>query len=258
MSTIVRLQHHNTCSGTLLQQQCAPLRLTLLCCQTVLPLLDSRPDLVEQWHPTRNTTVNPATVSIGSGYNAWWQCKRHLAICGNVHEWQATVYNRARRSLGCPICAGQRPCACNSLSTLRPDLAAEWDHVSNGPLKPEHVTVGSSKHVHWVCGKHGPVFTWRARVEGRTRGRGHTRCPKCADASRVVKQREHPLELDPVAICPALTRPAQPQDPGSLASILSAALDCCAPATSCSSVTKRSVKSSAWMLSGCQAGVEFG
>ena len=180
---------------------------------------------MEQWHPTRNTAFTPATVSLGSGCNAWWQCKGHLAVCGNIHEWQATVYNRARRSTGCPVCAGQRPCACNTLSTLRPDLAAEWDHTGNGLLRPEHVTVGSSKHVHWVCGKHQPAFSWRARVEGRTRARGYSGCPKCANAARMVKQREPPLQTDPEASCPALIRPAQPQGPDSLASALKAALN---------------------------------
>ena len=59
-----------------------------------------RPDLVKQWHPTKNK-LQPEQVSKGYDKKVWW-------ICEFGHEWQAPVYSRFSDH-GCPICAkGQK------------------------------------------------------------------------------------------------------------------------------------------------------
>lgn len=54
------------------------------------------PQLVSEWHPTKNTKL-PTEVSPSSGYRAWWQCPKG-------HEWDATIYHRAQVLTGCPDC----------------------------------------------------------------------------------------------------------------------------------------------------------
>lgn len=55
------------------------------------------PELVAEWHPTKNGTMQPQHFSFGSNHAAWWKC----SACG--HEWPAKIYNRTKGH-GCPIC----------------------------------------------------------------------------------------------------------------------------------------------------------
>ena len=64
---------------------------------------DARPDLVAEWHPTRNGDLDPHAVSAHSARKVWWRC----AECGR--EWQATVGARWRSPRGgCRQCARAR------------------------------------------------------------------------------------------------------------------------------------------------------
>lgn len=54
------------------------------------------PDLVHEWHPTRNGDLTPYMVTYGSKRKVWWLCQRG-------HEWQATPNSRTCGS-GCPSC----------------------------------------------------------------------------------------------------------------------------------------------------------
>lgn len=56
-----------------------------------------RPDLLKQWHPTKNDNLTAYDVTKGSQKNIWWAC----TCCG--HEWQATITSR-RKINGCPRC----------------------------------------------------------------------------------------------------------------------------------------------------------
>ena len=57
------------------------------------------PSLAREWHPTKNDTLTPQNVTIGSNKRVWWQCNKG-------HEWETTV---SHRSIGgrCPICFGE-------------------------------------------------------------------------------------------------------------------------------------------------------
>ena len=55
--------------------------------------LSSRPKLVEQWHPSKNEDKTPASVSLGSNFRAWWQCR--TCGCGQSHEWQTQVQKKS-------------------------------------------------------------------------------------------------------------------------------------------------------------------
>ena len=49
-------------------------------------LAEARPDLVAQWHPTRNQALTPEAVTCGSARRVWWLCR--AGVCGHDHEWQ--------------------------------------------------------------------------------------------------------------------------------------------------------------------------
>ncbi len=55
------------------------------------------PDLVADWHPTKNT-LRPFEISRSSGKEVDWQCHR----CG--HEWDTPLYQRTHGQTDCPAC----------------------------------------------------------------------------------------------------------------------------------------------------------
>lgn len=128
------------------------------------------PELVKEWHPTKNK-IRTDEFMPGTHKKAWW-------ICSRGHEWQAEVKSRTT-GVGCPYCAGKKVLkGFNDLATLNPDLAAEWHPTKNEELAPEDVTVSSGKKVWWLCkNKH----EYAASVDSRSRGTG---CPHCFKAMR--------------------------------------------------------------------------
>ena len=59
------------------------------------------PLVAAQWHPTKNGTLTPQMVTIGSHKKVWWQCPEG-------HVWKAVVHSRAgKRKCNCPVCAGK-------------------------------------------------------------------------------------------------------------------------------------------------------
>ncbi len=139
------------------------------------------PELATQWHPTKNLPITPRDIAPKSNKKVWW-------LCNSDHTWDATINNRAKGD-GCPYCSGQRVCADNSLSALRPNLAEEWHYEKNKPVTPNDITTGSSKSFWWKCVK---GHEWRASVANRAKQKG-TKCPYCTgklatDANNLVTQ----------------------------------------------------------------------
>ena len=126
------------------------------------------PELVAQWHPTKNEELTPNMVRPGSSRTVWW-----LGPCG--HEWKAQINSRSQGT-GCPYCKGNRVApGFNDLATINPELAAQWHPTRNGNLKPHMVRPGSNKKVWWLC----PTCEreWEAIIKTRSHGIG---CPSCA------------------------------------------------------------------------------
>lgn len=124
----------------------------------------THPDLVSEWHPTRNIDISPAEVVAGSDRLVWWLCKKN-----QTHEWQARINKRTIRKQGCPVCSGRNPDKEHNLATLFPEIAAQWNYVKNSPLKPEHFRPRSNKKVWWICKKvtsHTYPCTITNRVQG--------------------------------------------------------------------------------------------
>ena len=129
------------------------------------------PELVAQWHPTKNGELGPGDFTAGSGKKVWWKCAE-----GPDHEWEVSSSRRSGRGDGCPFCSGRRVSVTNSLKSLRPDLAAEWHPLKNGELTPDTIVCGSNKKVWWKC-ENGPDHEWAAVLASRVAGNG---CRACA------------------------------------------------------------------------------
>ena len=68
-------------------------------CQRCKSLKFLCPEIIEQWHPTKNINHSLENISVSSDKKVWW-------LCSKGHEWQAAVYsrtNKTRRS-NCPHC----------------------------------------------------------------------------------------------------------------------------------------------------------
>jgi len=60
-------------------------------------LIERHPEIVKEWHPTKNSTVDLNTITYGSDKNVWW-------ICSKGHEWKRKVKSRTYYGSGCPYC----------------------------------------------------------------------------------------------------------------------------------------------------------
>jgi len=128
------------------------------------------PNLVPQWHPTKNGSMTPQSVTAFSNRKAWW-------ICDRGHEFQTIIAYRATTSTGCPYCTNRKVLpGFNDLGTKEPLVAAQWHPTLNGALTPQMVTVGSRKKVWWQC---SAGHVWKAIVYSRA-GSQKCGCPVCA------------------------------------------------------------------------------
>lgn len=125
------------------------------------------PDLINEWHPTKNGKLTPWNVTYGSKIVIWW-------ICLAKHSWAATPNNRYRGTK-CPYCSGLFVIDTNRLSILNPELAKEWHPTKNGKLVPHDVSIGSHQKPWWICPK---KHEWQATINMR-HGQD-TGCPYCS------------------------------------------------------------------------------
>jgi uncharacterized protein len=128
------------------------------------------PDIVKDWHPTKNGELTPDDFTHGSHTKVWWKCPKECD-----HEWHAQINSRVN-GRGCPFCSGHKVSQSNSFLMRFPNIAAEWHPTNNGVLKPEQFTSGSDKKVWWKCPK-GDDHEWESIIGDRSRGHG---CPFCA------------------------------------------------------------------------------
>ena len=146
------------------------------CCAGLQPsvtnsLASRFPEVAEQFDSERNG-VTPDKVIAGSGVSYWWSCP-----AGPDHKWEATSNDRTntRGGTGCPCCRGLQPSVTNSLASLYPEVAKEFDVELNG-LTPDKVVAGSAKHFWWRCPE-DPTHIWPATPAMRAiKGTG---CPHC-------------------------------------------------------------------------------
>ncbi|DBA98633.1 TPA: hypothetical protein ACH3X1_014421 [Trebouxia sp. C0004] len=111
--------------------------------------------LLEQWDHDRNSDNGnfPDNTTLRSGKLIWWHC--HECPKGKVHSWQASPNNRnGKTTTGCPCCVGRKLCECNSLETVCPDIAADFDIKKNG-VRPAEVTSATQTKYTWLSDEPG-------------------------------------------------------------------------------------------------------
>ena len=135
--------------------------------------------LLQQWDHDRNRENGnlPGNTTLRSNKLIWWQCQE--CPKGKVHSWQARASDRAscKKSTGCPCCAGQQLCECNSLETVCPDIAADFDAEKNGVSAAE-VTSSTHAKYSWLSDEPGAK---KRSVSQRTT---YTRARLSTDARR--------------------------------------------------------------------------
>jgi len=132
---------------------------------TKYSLLFCNPVLAREWHPTKNGSLTPGDVSVGSNRKVWW-------LCSKGHAWPATVSERNQGS-GCPYCSDKKVKDENSLQTVNPTLAKQWHPSKNGSLTPRDITANSHNQVWWLCSK---GHEWKAAISSRSNGQGCFYC----------------------------------------------------------------------------------
>ncbi|WP_255261530.1 zinc-ribbon domain-containing protein [Bacillus pseudomycoides] len=135
----------------------------------------THPELLKEWHLSKNIAVDFSTISFGSERKVWWKCKKG-------HEWETSVYSRTRKNTGCPYCSGRNATIDNCLAYIYPEIAKEWHPTKNGTLTPYDVTPKSGKRVWWVCEK---GHEWQTTVHQRGEG---TNCPFCKPRTSFPEQ----------------------------------------------------------------------
>lgn len=137
------------------------------------------PMISAEWHPTKNGSLKPTDVSVGSNKRVWWQCEKG-------HEWTTTVSGRTGKETACPVCMNRKVLVgFNDLTTTHPKIAAEWHPALNGTLTPQMFTFGSNRRVWWKC-KAGHI--WKAPIIRRA-GKQMSRCPACYGKISLTRRR---------------------------------------------------------------------
>lgn len=127
------------------------------------------PELVAQWHPTKNGVLDPYGISPGSKRKVWWRCPKG-------HEWQASITSRALEGRNCPVCAGKKVVPGeNDLASRFPEIAAQWHPTKNEALSPTLVSVASNRKVWWRCEL---GHEYQTIIANRTMR--HIGCPYCS------------------------------------------------------------------------------
>lgn len=123
-------------------------------------LIETNPELINEWHPTRNEQIRFEEVESTSSNKAWWRCMNNPN-----HEWETRIYFRAIKKVGCPYCSGRFISFERSLAARYPEIANEWHPTKNGTLRPDQVGTTSSKRVWWIC---NAGHEWENDVRNRT------------------------------------------------------------------------------------------
>lgn len=111
-----------------------------------ISLLD--PALQEQWDHAANAHLGTIEIQPDSNIRVQWICDQ--CPDGHWHTWSALVNSRTRGS-GCPQCGGRKVCSHNSLATMAPRVAAQWDYEVNDG-SPDNIMLESKEPVGWRCG----------------------------------------------------------------------------------------------------------
>ena len=107
--------------------------------------------------------LDPDNITLGSNKKVHWVCSN--CPKGQPHLYMASPNMRTSSKSGCPYCSNVKACVCNSLQSLYPALAAEWDIARNG-VGPDQILPASHKLAWW---KNAVGHRWEQSPGRRTR-----------------------------------------------------------------------------------------
>ena len=130
--------------------------------------LSTFPQLVKEWHPSKNGDLTPDDFTHATKRKVWW-------LCSEGHSFETEARNRTRRTSGCPECPIHRASSSNNLQLLFPEVAKEWHPTKNKELTPEQVAATSRNNAWWLCSK---GHSYETNIGNRTRWKD-SKCPYC-------------------------------------------------------------------------------
>ena len=140
-------------------------------CSSVSKPWNRQPSLTQSQHPAmlefdfernQRAGLDPDKITAGSNRMVHWICTN--CPKGQPHLFSAPPRNRIGSNSGCPYCASRQACICNSMQSLYPALAVEYDSVRNG-VGPEQILPMSHKMAFW---KDASGHTWEQSPFQRT------------------------------------------------------------------------------------------
>ena len=137
------------------------------------------PELVAQFHPTKNGELKLSMFKESSAKKIWWRCEVG-------HEWEAVINTRTKRGYGCPVCSNQKIVSgINDLRTLFPKIAKEISITENEGINLDTLPSKGTQKIMWICpnGHH-----YEASIGKRTvRGDG---CPYCSGKKPILGEND--------------------------------------------------------------------
>jgi len=120
--------------------------------------------LLKEWDTEANAKEGlfPDKLRLGSNKRVHWVCCK--CPLGMMHKYVSTVNSRALLGSGCSCCGGRSACKCNSLPSLYPNIARDWDYSKNDG-KPCDYTAKSHAIVWWES---GDLRSWQQSIISRT------------------------------------------------------------------------------------------
>ena len=127
-------------------------------------LTASNHPLMVEFDHSRNyeAGLDPDKITLGSHKKVHWVCSN--CPRGQPHLYTASPNMRTSNKTGCPYCSSKQACVCNSLQSLYPALAAEWDTARNG-VGPDQILPTSMKLAYW---KNIEGHSWEQSPHGHT------------------------------------------------------------------------------------------
>ena len=123
----------------------------------------NHPVMVEFDHiRNQEASLDPDRITLKSNKKVHWICSN--CPRGQPHLYMASPNSRISSKSGCPYCNNKRACICNSLDSLYPALAAEWDTARNG-VGPDQFLPGSQQLAYW---RNAAGRSWEQSPDGRT------------------------------------------------------------------------------------------
>ena len=139
-------------------------------CKKGPPISETQPEVLLDWN---DSNVNPNEVTFGVATEINWRCHN----C--EHEWVASPNARIKKGIvkQCPVCSvgSLHSSGINSLETLNPELASEWNYELNHPRNPSEFTLGSAFVAWWKCNT--CENEWQTSISNRVGL--NTGCPTC-------------------------------------------------------------------------------